>query len=89
MAWIGNEDGRRPRGRELVHEPPAREGKIGGRERGAEVVRERQQPVAVPPHATAKQREVALSGEMENERPVVRERLDDELVERPGPWLPP
>ena len=79
---IGDEDGRRPRGRELVDRPTgARKGKVGRCKRSAEVVRERQQPVAVPPHATAQQREVSLSGEMENERPIVRERIDDDLID--------
>ena len=86
---IGNENRRRPRGRELVDRPAGpREGEVGRGKRGAEVVCERQQPVAVPPHATAQQREVSLSGEMENERPIVRERIDDDLIDGSGALAP-
>ena len=80
---IRHEDRRRPRSRQLVDRSAgAREREVGGRERSAEVVRERQQPVAVSPHAAAERLEVALAGEMEDERPFVRERVDDDLVER-------
>ena len=86
---IGNENRRRPRGRELVDRPAcARKGEVGCCKRSAEVVCVRQQPVAVPPYATAQQPEVSLSGEMENERPLVRERIDDDLVDGSGALAP-
>ena len=59
----------------------ARDDEVGRAERGAELVRERDQLVVVAPDATAEPLEVALAAQMQHGRPGLAERLDDLVVQ--------
>ena len=60
----------------------ARDREIGGRQRGAEVVRRRDEHVVVPAHARTHRRVVALARDVQHRRAALAERVDGELVQR-------